>query len=639
MAFSDYSSTPAANTAIAGQNVAPGGPPSAVGPAVRQLMADGRALSDRAAVAYDTINAVSAASTTNLSAILTTPAGSTFTYQAGDFSALIAADPLHAISVAPASAPTGASGAWIRQNVGDIRLAWFGPAMDGVADDTTKWRAAIKLAGFRQARTILVPPGVSLVTDQIVNTANPLPPGLTFSAEGSCADPYSVRSCLRYTGSGTCWSIAYPTGAFATVRGPSFDSITFQTTNPAGTVFDFNDTLTHTPYDNPTLDPYRIIQGVSFRNCLAFGVNGTGDFIRACKTFEMYIDHQTAIYSFRRAVWLKGCDNNDIRARLAGNNRGVMIEFSGSFGNNNKYTARSIQAPDTSFGGEASYAVWDTGSMTTIGEGLLFESGAARAFIYLGGFGTQVRAPQFASPLPCFELAANARECTIHSPRTTTPNPAYAPIVNAPTNWAFGDGQMDYRLTVVDAPYNFRRILAAANLRGRVRAVGSAPHGLLAAERTEAIVPTTKGLLQSVSCSASNGSFWGYGGIGGQPLEGIVQDPLATGGYAIKLSSVLGSGFGLQYQVGVSIQPAQYQFNIRNRLSADGASFVLIATKNGTFLGTLPLNAGMTYGRATPVTIDCTGFVSGDVLGVEIYNNSNGPTAWVDYVDLVPIAD
>lgn len=45
MAFEDYSITPSANILIAGQNLAPGGPPSAVGPALRQIMADGKSLS------------------------------------------------------------------------------------------------------------------------------------------------------------------------------------------------------------------------------------------------------------------------------------------------------------------------------------------------------------------------------------------------------------------------------------------------------------------------------------------------------------------------------------------------------------------------------------------------------------------
>ncbi len=48
MAFSDYSATPSENTSIAGRNVAPGGPPSAVGPALRQIMADGKLLADAA---------------------------------------------------------------------------------------------------------------------------------------------------------------------------------------------------------------------------------------------------------------------------------------------------------------------------------------------------------------------------------------------------------------------------------------------------------------------------------------------------------------------------------------------------------------------------------------------------------------
>lgn len=48
MAFLDYSTTPSANTSIAGQNIAPGGPPAAVGPGIRQIMADGKALAVKA---------------------------------------------------------------------------------------------------------------------------------------------------------------------------------------------------------------------------------------------------------------------------------------------------------------------------------------------------------------------------------------------------------------------------------------------------------------------------------------------------------------------------------------------------------------------------------------------------------------
>lgn len=49
MAFSDYSTTPASNTSIAGINVGEGCPSANMNNAVRQLAADGKALSDTVA--------------------------------------------------------------------------------------------------------------------------------------------------------------------------------------------------------------------------------------------------------------------------------------------------------------------------------------------------------------------------------------------------------------------------------------------------------------------------------------------------------------------------------------------------------------------------------------------------------------
>jgi hypothetical protein len=46
MSFSDYSTTPASNTSIAGLNVAEGCPPGNMNGAVRQLMADGKELAN-----------------------------------------------------------------------------------------------------------------------------------------------------------------------------------------------------------------------------------------------------------------------------------------------------------------------------------------------------------------------------------------------------------------------------------------------------------------------------------------------------------------------------------------------------------------------------------------------------------------
>ena len=55
-----------------------------------------------------------------------------FRFEAGDRTALVAADPRQGLAVAPASDPTGAGGAWMRQVDGPSSALWFG----AVADDT-----------------------------------------------------------------------------------------------------------------------------------------------------------------------------------------------------------------------------------------------------------------------------------------------------------------------------------------------------------------------------------------------------------------------------------------------------------------------------------------------------------------------
>ena len=63
-----------------------------------------------------------------------------FVFDAGDLSAKVAADPLQAVFVAPASAPNGASGAWVRQ-YREIEPEWFGAVGNGVADDSGAFSA------------------------------------------------------------------------------------------------------------------------------------------------------------------------------------------------------------------------------------------------------------------------------------------------------------------------------------------------------------------------------------------------------------------------------------------------------------------------------------------------------------------
>lgn len=67
----------------------------------------------------------------------------TFTFDPSDLSAMIAADPRQGLFVAPGSAPTGTSGAWVRQFSGSVNVKWFGAAGDGVTNDGAAFLAAI----------------------------------------------------------------------------------------------------------------------------------------------------------------------------------------------------------------------------------------------------------------------------------------------------------------------------------------------------------------------------------------------------------------------------------------------------------------------------------------------------------------
>jgi hypothetical protein len=89
--------------------------------------------------------------------VLLTEAGraGTFIWDASDLSAMVTADIAQGVYVAPLSAPTGASGAWVRSYSGWLNVQWFGAKGDGVTDD----RAAI-LAGLRLRKPLFFPRGV-----------------------------------------------------------------------------------------------------------------------------------------------------------------------------------------------------------------------------------------------------------------------------------------------------------------------------------------------------------------------------------------------------------------------------------------------------------------------------------------------
>jgi hypothetical protein len=71
-------------------------------------------------------------SPTNGQAAYLTDAGKEgwFVFSSANLSAFVAADVTHAVYIAPASAPTGASGAWVRKHNGILQAEWFGAVGD-----------------------------------------------------------------------------------------------------------------------------------------------------------------------------------------------------------------------------------------------------------------------------------------------------------------------------------------------------------------------------------------------------------------------------------------------------------------------------------------------------------------------------
>jgi hypothetical protein len=70
-----------------------------------------------------------------------------FAWDPANLSTAVAGDPRQAIYVAPASAPSGASGAWVRRHAGPKNAGWFGAIGDGITDNAVALQAWLDSGG------------------------------------------------------------------------------------------------------------------------------------------------------------------------------------------------------------------------------------------------------------------------------------------------------------------------------------------------------------------------------------------------------------------------------------------------------------------------------------------------------------
>jgi hypothetical protein len=149
-----------------------------------------------------------------------------FVFSTANLSASVTADAQQGIYVAPASAPTGASGAWGRRIVGDYHATWWGVVADNSTNNATAAQAAID-AAYAVGGTLRFPVGISRHSGLIFKNK--------VAYRGAGIDTAVTKgTVLYYTGTGDGVQVNNPINA-STAANISVEGITFRNaTNNTG---------------------------------------------------------------------------------------------------------------------------------------------------------------------------------------------------------------------------------------------------------------------------------------------------------------------------------------------------------------------------------------------------------------------
>ena len=207
-----------------------------------------------------------------------------FVFDASNLTARVAADPGQGLYVAPASDPSGISGAWRRKAEGPMNVKWFGALGNGVADDTLAIQRAINVAGLvGWPKSILVPTpaaaGFYKCNGQLNCTAAH---GVTLGGEGGRIEPTQdiAPTALVYTGTAVAFILA---GAS---HGLTIEGLAIQTNNAAFT----GDLITCDVFDGTG----NVTYSTAVINCMVGGRSSDARHARACinaeGAVELFID-------------------------------------------------------------------------------------------------------------------------------------------------------------------------------------------------------------------------------------------------------------------------------------------------------------------------------------------------------------
>ncbi len=528
-----------------------------------------------------------------------------------------------------------------------VDLAEFGYAGDWNertgkgTDDTAAWRAGIAAANERNIGRILVPEGASggsYVAGSVCD--GPLPAGLVFEAQRPVDTEGTSGARLIYGGSATCWNVDHR-GRGGSEGRWTFRGIGFRTLDPGATMFDFNRAAHHgTVLDN---DPQKFsaLENIRFESCWFRGAGGgqrqTGDAIRGAKLFQFVIDETSFIRDFRRGVWLYGCDNCSVAMRSFLCARSVMVEASGTFGNDNRIESRFLGGSPAA-SSEDVYFIWDNGNSTAIHETYLEEldNRTATALVYLDGYETILLRPHFAGG-PSFRLGPRGREITMIAPSITRHQTFAAPVFDLPASWDFGFEQTDYRILVVGATHNVQLTFGAhprLQWFAPLPTPGSAALAYASAAQLTTAFGTGPG---SRILSALN--WWGRaaGTVATGGIAGLTRDGAASTGWAIWLSGeIKQGGLATQFSIGRDIFVGE---NLRVRIryrSADTSGWLSVIASGARGFDTA-LNLGRSTGAAYEMAeflVDLSGWQAGETLEHFVYVGApNRSQIWIDFIE------
>ncbi|MFD1612624.1 hypothetical protein ACFSCW_12505 [Sphingomonas tabacisoli] len=521
-----------------------------------------------------------------------------------------------------------------------VSLNRYGFRGDGRTDDTRAWRDAIEEAAARNIQYIFVPPGetgVSTVSEPIVR--GKLPAGLSFIGEGSrngTAIHVGVR--LRYTGAETCWFINFPDFSPVEVGQWSWRGLAFEAIDPRATMFDFNDAANHAPVDG---GGHSYLVHARFEGCFLKGGQGgarqTGDGIRAAKLFDLFIDKNCSIRDWRRGVWLRGCDDCTIEARMDLNTRNIHHENSGTFGSNLQIRSNFLgRCPPQN--AEPAYIVFDSGS-GTLCMGTFFEGmGAERALLYLNGYGTTLVGNRFAGA-PFFEMGPQARELTLITPACPVEQKAWRPIIHPPESWDFGYQQQDYRALVLGGTKNFRK---TAGAHPRLLIGDAFPQysdsGIpLAPPHDADFLADARGCRPRKRLLTALNNWGKVEGTPAQSGSTAIQHDQGSCGWLLRLDpGQEHPGIAAEFIMGVDIQPGD-TLRIRLRYATTEASaWTLLAQRNfGSDHSLIQALPESDFGLAE-ARIETRGWKAGDTLGILVLKRPSArATCLLDFVEFL----